>query len=470
FGDTAALRDFRLPNSRDTHIFQADWPERLKSLDHILGDNSVRQLARRFGDLKPNLSIVDLESWSRESGKIPLRVSSVDPRSPQAILLLRGLYTEFHLPIRQALKEAFSEAGRVWNLVALVRNDFTVWPADFDGDRFIELLQRDPVAWFLSLTRFSDQARVLDKLLAEGARMAPESKLPMLARHYRQWDQALTFGVGSYWWNDRATAPLPATEAGAIQVSDPAQAGEYAETADLPSHSADGREKVAGFDYDQAKAQAFVVGSNIVSFAQGVDEEHRSDIVNSLLFAQLVATKKVENRDDIFPWYEAYFDALNKIGWTTQERQFVKHRETSTNLDVQKAIVTVATTLFGAGSAALQMVTASLDTLKSLNEDSPSIALFNRESQSARIARFQVSLAEVDASGRFVVSLMAFAITARSNLTQVLLFRYRSTDVDLRHASAKMTIDTGILADIRELLKARLEGFTDDFVEQLPDL
>ena len=50
-------------------------------------------------------------------------------------------------------------------------------------------------------------------------------------------------------------------------------------------------ETVAAFDFDKAKNQALVVGSDIISFVQGVTEARRSDIVNSALLAQLAANK-----------------------------------------------------------------------------------------------------------------------------------------------------------------------------------
>jgi hypothetical protein len=212
------------------------------------------------------------------------------------------------------------------------------------------------------------------------------------------------------------------------------------------------------------------VGSDIVSFVRGVTEDRRNDIVNSSLLAQLVATRKVGKSGGIFPWYDAYFEVLENIGWVIQSREFTTHKETSINLDAHKAILAVATTLLGPGATALQVVKSTLDALKTMGDDSPFITLFNRESQHARTARFQISLAEEEANGRFLVSLMAFALTANANLTQVLFFRFRKNDVALKHASGTVTINTDVLASIREPLKQKLLAFTNDFVKKLPDL
>jgi hypothetical protein len=61
--------------------------------------------------------------------------------------------------------------------------------------------------------------------------------------------------------------------------------------------------------------------------------------------------------------------------------------------------------------------------------------VFNRESQSANTARFQIGLAEPDAANGLLLTLMAFGLEARLNVTQVLFFKSRKNDVRLQHHS-----------------------------------
>ncbi|MBI3435688.1 MAG: hypothetical protein HY056_11530 [Proteobacteria bacterium] len=126
---------------------------------------------------------------------------------------------------------------------------------------------------------------------------------------------------------------------------------EFVKAAQLPSPPAAGLEAAleapGAFDFDKAKAQALVVGSEIVSFVKGVTEERRRDIVNSALLAQLVAKKRVPDATKILEWYKVYFDALENIGWVTQSRQFVTHHERADNFEAHEAIMTVAASLLG---------------------------------------------------------------------------------------------------------------------------
>lgn len=229
-------------------------------------------------------------------------------------------------------------------------------------------------------------------------------------------------------------------------------------------------EEVAAFDFNKARDQALVVGSEIVSFVKGVTDERRQDIVNSTLLAQLVAKKRVPDATKVIDWYNAYFDALSNIGWVIQERQLNDYIAESTDLEAHEAILSVATTLLGPGTAALQVVTAALNALQSMRTNSSWITLFNRESQTASTAHFQVTLAEQAADGQLLVTLMAFGLFARSTLTQVLFFKFQTSEVELKHSSGKVTIDDAVLAAIRPAITNKLAGFAAEFIKGLPDL
>jgi hypothetical protein len=218
------------------------------------------------------------------------------------------------------------------------------------------------------------------------------------------------------------------------------------------------------------RAQAAVVGSDVVSFDATVDPLWRQDLVNSTLLAQLAAKKKVPDNTRLFDWYDAYFDALGHIGWAVRDRSFSVYTESSENFQAHEAILKVAASLLGPTAASLALVTTTLEALQSMSADSPWITLLDRESRSASAAKFQVSVAEQMPSGELNVSLMAFGLEARSTMTQVLFFRSLASQVTLRHCSAKVAVDTVVLAGVRDALRARLVGFANDFVRQLPDL
>ena len=217
-------------------------------------------------------------------------------------------------------------------------------------------------------------------------------------------------------------------------------------------------------------SQAAVVGSEVVSFVEGVTPERREAIVNSSMLAQLVAKQRVGDPSKVYEWYDVYFDVLSHIGWVVQDRTFARYDAGSQNLEAHEAILAVATTLLGAAPAALAVVKSTLDALKAMNAGSPWITIFSRESQHAETARFQISLAEEDPAGGFFVTLMAFGLEAKSSITQVLFFKVRRNEATLRHYSGKVTINTAVLDGVRDKLREKLVGQADDFVKALPTL
>jgi hypothetical protein len=231
-----------------------------------------------------------------------------------------------------------------------------------------------------------------------------------------------------------------------------------------------GAPKDLGFNFDAAKNQAAVVGSDVISFVKGVTPEQRNDVVNASLLAQLVAKKKLaapKTLAEVGAWYDNYFDALSHIGFLIQDRGFAAYEETSEDFEAHEAIIEVATALLVGSPSALLLVKTTLQALQKMSADSPWITLFNRESQSANTARFQVSLVDQDETARFLVSLIAFGLEARTTLTQVLFFKFRTNEVTLNHHSGKVTINAQLLASVRGQIAAKIAAYTDDYFKGL---
>lgn len=225
--------------------------------------------------------------------------------------------------------------------------------------------------------------------------------------------------------------------------------------------------------FDAAKEQATVVGSDVIAFVKGITPEQRSDIVNASLLAQLVAKKQVPEPADfgqVKAWYDAYFDALSQLGFVIQDRGFAEYREDSQNFEAHEAIMKVAATLLAGSPGALLLVQSTLDALKSMQADSPWLALFNRESQSAKTARFQVSLVDQESDGELLLALVAFGMEAQRTLTQVLFFKFRSNEVKLGHYSGKVTINAPVLEAVRDAVAGKLVAYATAYVKGLPDL
>lgn len=227
------------------------------------------------------------------------------------------------------------------------------------------------------------------------------------------------------------------------------------------------RAKAQPLEFIKEKTQALVVGSDVISFVRGVSPERRQDLANASLLAQLVANKQVTDPSDLQGWYEAFFDVLTNLGFLVQDRQLATYIEKSADFEAHEAILKVAATLLVGTPAAFLVIKTTLEALKT---DGPWLTLFTRESQSAKTAKFQVTLAQEGEGDQFLVSLMAFTLQAESTLTQVLLFKARSNEAILKHCSAQVSINPTILAGVRAEIARRLEQHVAAYVAALPDI
>jgi hypothetical protein len=219
--------------------------------------------------------------------------------------------------------------------------------------------------------------------------------------------------------------------------------------------------------FDSAKDQATVVASEVVSFVAGVDKNIRDALMNCALLAQLVASKKVADRKDIYSWYDEYFDVLRSIGWDVQDSGFSEYSETGVGFEVHEKILEVAAVLLGPSPAALAVVKATLEALKGMKSDNGWITIFNRETQYAESARFQISVATPTSDGGVMVGILAFGLKAKKTITQVLFFKVTKNEASLRADSAKATIDVESLNALADDVRDKVRSYQKAYVASL---
>lgn len=253
----------------------------------------------------------------------------------------------------------------------------------------------------------------------------------------------------------------------------PATAQRFVSRTPLPPAPARTRSRARGVDdtpplqLSAQQAQTLVVGSGLVIAAQKVPVQIREDLINCTLFAQLVATAEVGDASKVNEWYTAYFGALSALGWAQSDQRFERYRFDSSGAIAHEAVIPVLTALLGPGAAALTVLQAAFDGLKSMTENAPWMTLFERQSRTEQSAHFQVATAEVTPDGVLQIALAAFDLQAQTELTQVLFFKFNKSSTRLNYSSGKATIYEAALAGQREALAARLAAYRTAYVGQV---
>ena len=214
------------------------------------------------------------------------------------------------------------------------------------------------------------------------------------------------------------------------------------------------------------ETQALVVGSQVQVFDKSVDAALRTPIMESVLLAQLAAKKA--SQDAYEAWYPKYFDVLSNIGWVIQDRTFHVSGGHSREVDVHESVLALAASLLGGpATTAYQIVAATLAALQKLKEDSPSIALFRRETQQAQAASFQVSVAEKDGDGKVSVGFLAFRLNATASSTTVLFFKFKSEEARFEYNSARLGIVESVLTSVAPLIEEKVAQFVPGYVKAI---
>lgn len=215
------------------------------------------------------------------------------------------------------------------------------------------------------------------------------------------------------------------------------------------------------------RRELVAVGAQLTEFSDKLPAELRPLISNSMLLAQLAANKAAGEAATVFDWYGRYCDVLTNIGWATQNDEDRVQQVGNKDLGVHKAIIPVLTAMLGPAVAAASMVVAVLQGLNEMDASSPWITLFDRSSQHAHGAKFQISYVDVDALGEPVISLLACAIQAGRTITQVLFFKFSAQKAELRTSTTSLATTSQRLRTDATVIESRVQGFITDYVKNI---
>lgn len=222
--------------------------------------------------------------------------------------------------------------------------------------------------------------------------------------------------------------------------------------------------------FEQTKQQAQVVGSGLLAFSQGVEAEIREAISDSALLAQLVANKRIDPAVDPVAWFKEYVAVLQNVGWTIQDATWTDYTATGTGADVSDQIIKLLPVLLGPGAAAAAIVTAAVAALKGMDPDGSWITIFNRETQKAKLARFQVGLVESDSVKGTQVSLLACLVEGTSAITQILFFKFKDEKASFKASTNSVTINTAALKELARPIRSKVRAYQVDYLSSIKDI
>ena len=214
--------------------------------------------------------------------------------------------------------------------------------------------------------------------------------------------------------------------------------------------------------------QAVVIGSQLAEFAADVPFELRPLISNSFLLAQLAAKKAIEQSGGgTREWFEKYVDVLTSIGWVGEGIAEAGHEVIGSTLQAHKEIITALTTALGPAAATASIVLAALKGLREMSEKSPWITLFDRQSQTRTVQQFQIAYARATQAAAPEIILACFELSASASVTQILFFKFSSSDAKLHHRQAKLSMNETVFEAVKDVVKEKLADHVSNLIRTI---
>src|SRR5271166_20030 len=206
-------------------------------------------------------------------------------------------------------------------------------------------------------------------------------------------------------------------------------------------------------DAEFAGPSAAVVAGSIVAFAPGISEQHRQDVLQSLLLAQLAANAKADRQKDPAGWFTAYQAVLEQAAWV------VEASATSARYQPPFAKFTLATVVDDAFrpkviAEQLPFVTAAIAAFRS-DENNGAQLVFECPSHSGGIGNFQVALA-AEEDGAVTIRLAQISFNAPQHVVRLLQEEFANT-ARFRVGFLALSMNEEVFARLRPSIAAKLQ-------------
>lgn len=83
--------------------------------------------------------------------------------------------------------------------------------------------------------------------------------------------------------------------------------------------------------------QGYVNLGSLQSFTMALTAQEKEDVINSILLAQLTATRMYSRETEYSEWYRIYVQALTKLGWMVDSYRFMEYTPTGSTINLAEA-------------------------------------------------------------------------------------------------------------------------------------
>lgn len=216
-------------------------------------------------------------------------------------------------------------------------------------------------------------------------------------------------------------------------------------------------------DAELADPSAAVVAGSIVAFAPGISEQHRQDVLQSLLLAQLAANAKADRQKDPAGWFTAYRGVLEQAAWVVEASAAAARYQPPF---VKFTVGTVVDDAFRPKVIAEQLpfVTAAIAAFRS-DQNSGAQLVFECPSHAGGIGNFQVALA-AEEDGMVTIRLAQISFNAPQHVIRLLQEEFTNA-AQFRVGFLALSMNEEVFARLRPAIATKLQDRLDGAVAPL---
>ncbi|KAI0325087.1 hypothetical protein GY45DRAFT_289213 [Cubamyces sp. BRFM 1775] len=233
----------------------------------------------------------------------------------------------------------------------------------------------------------------------------------------------------------------------------------------VPSAQAKGSNKIiAGYGEDTAS----VVAGSALAFSGSVPQQLKDDVINSTLFAQLVANSKRDRENDASGWYGAYKQALVSLGWYMMDVQLVELSEVQGFGTVERVVNHLGATFLN-GQQLVQFASMTQALQEPTNKDAEQTFNAMSTGSDSKSANFQMGVVYVT-SGNPCMPIQQCVYTSSQEVDRVLYDRIDSAQIKFLTGNQTMLLNGEVYNVLRQIVIDKLRPYESDGLIQAIEL
>ncbi|CUA75770.1 hypothetical protein RSOLAG22IIIB_11988 [Rhizoctonia solani] len=243
-----------------------------------------------------------------------------------------------------------------------------------------------------------------------------------------------------------------------VSVDDLKEVIDFIKNADIGSPNDPGEVDIVEVSKEKHNSDIAGASARFLCAMINIPKINQNDVLESLLFSQLVASGKTSAYEDTPKWYEYFLSALAKLGWTNTHLGFKEASLSNINVSVSQVVLDFLKVVGGVKGA-----TRLVDTMKQLPASDHLPMVFNHSSVKDGKSNFQLSTVELVGEN---IALVGGAFHFDSNLTidQVLFAEFSSSNAHFFQSQFTSILNVELYAKLRKAIKKRLVGYDRKYI------